>query len=112
MTKYPRFEDFYEDFFNACIARHGVQLRSWIEAFDRSKYANYGPYHTDNDCCFRELRDQCLNRQDYESLMDGLLVQHGCDAKEISEKVMLNADHILHFSAKNLSQMQPFLTGN
>lgn len=96
ITQYNDVADFYADFFKACIARYGSSVRNWLAAFDRSRYLNYGPYYSDEDCCFRELRDQILTREQYFTLMDELLEQRGCNLGEIREQVMLNADHIRH----------------
>lgn len=99
ITQYPDVADFYADFFEACIASHGQAIQTWLATFDRTRYANYGPYYTDDDCRFRELRDQLLTRQQYFDLMDGLLAQRDCDLDEIRQLVMLDADHIRHLAS-------------
>lgn len=96
ITQYKDITDFYADFFKACIAKHGHCVRKWLSDFDRSKYPGYGPYYSYEDCCFRELRDQILTREQYFTLMDDLLEQRGCNLGEIREQIMLNADHIRH----------------
>jgi peptidoglycan/xylan/chitin deacetylase (PgdA/CDA1 family) len=96
ITQYKDVTDFYADFFKTCIAKYGHCVRDWLTDFDRSKYPNYGPYYSDEDCCFRELRDQVLTREQYFTLMDELMARHECNLCEIQEQVMLSADHIRH----------------
>jgi peptidoglycan/xylan/chitin deacetylase (PgdA/CDA1 family) len=101
ITQYKDIADFYADFFKICIARHGYHVGNWLADFDRSKYSNYGPYYSDEDCCFRELRDQVLTREQYFAMMDELMVQRGFNLGDIRDQIMLNADHIRHLDSND-----------
>lgn len=101
ITQYEDVADFYADFFKICINRHGHCVGSWLADFDRSNYPSYGPYYSDEDCCFRELRDQILTREQYFTLMDDLMAERGFNLGEIREQIMLNADHIRHLDSNN-----------
>jgi len=58
------------------------------------------PFYSENDAKFRLLRDQVLNRQQYEEIMDKLIQDHGVDMQDLSKDLWMSDEQLAYLSAQ------------
>lgn len=105
-SKYDSIDEFYNDFFE-CVTKNRNffknDVATMISEFDPKKYLIHSKCHTDNDRCFRYVRDHALLQSEYEMIMSDLMNKRNYSYEERLEQLWLNeADLKELFNAENI----------
>lgn len=93
-TVYSHIDHFYEEFFELAAQLRPEAGKAALAAFDPSSYLPNSPFYTDNDRKFRYLRDQVLQSDEYDSLMERMISRSEFTLGEIVEKIWLTQAHV------------------
>jgi peptidoglycan/xylan/chitin deacetylase (PgdA/CDA1 family) len=91
-------EQFYSEFFEEAGALFSDSIESTKKTYDENSYLKEFPFYSSNDKWFRFLRDQVLEKSDYDGVMNNLMRRHYFDVQFASSKLWMNNSHL-----KNLS---------
>lgn len=79
-----------------------------FKSFDKKKFENFFnsrksqyPFYSVNDLKYRFIRDNILNKNDYENLMDEIMEDQNINSEEIAKELWLTNSHIKKLSKKD-----------
>jgi len=56
------------------------------------------PFYSINDMKFRLIRDRALGKQNYETIMDEIILEHGLTLLDLSKGLWMSNEHLSHLS--------------
>ena len=87
---FPTIDDFYTMFFRRVFDTEFVEKTSEVLTEARiGQMLSVFPFYSENDVKFRLIRDHVLERQNYETLMDTIIQEHGLDMSELGKSLWM-----------------------
>lgn len=98
---FKEIDDFYEVFFDR-IFQSGKRekARDILEGADLPTYRKSFPFYSLYDIHFRLIRDQVLSPQEYETLMDCWIEEHGTSPIKLSKNLWMSNEHLRFLSGQ------------
>ncbi|MEX0501977.1 polysaccharide deacetylase family protein [Alphaproteobacteria bacterium LSUCC0719] len=87
-------DEFYSQFFTLVQNSFDIDLGQVQLALLSSNYLAEFPFYTENDKCFRFIRDQMLGREKYECVMLQLMSIKGFSSSQIINDLWMSEDHL------------------
>ena len=69
LTAYQHNNAFWKDFRECCLEMHGSKITDAIEKFKASSFLKSYKFYSDEDRCFRYIRDLTLSPEEYSGVM-------------------------------------------
>jgi len=91
---FAKIDDFYELFFHKLeeYRLNGIRKTDYERFLNRRRIEF--PFYTYNDIKYRFIRDEVLNKADYEEILDEIINERGVNIKNITNKLWLTDDHL------------------
>jgi peptidoglycan/xylan/chitin deacetylase (PgdA/CDA1 family) len=88
--------DFYSKFFqNLKKSKYFNNIeKSLKEKYSHSSLSKTYPFYSPNDTKFRFIRDNVLGVENYNEIMDSMMIDFGIDKKEFSSDLWMNVEHL------------------
>ena len=90
---------FYDDFFTTAVSNQdklSVDIEKEIANFNPSDYLTQHSFYTDNDKLFRYLRDNVLGQENYNFIMDKMILASEYDIEENKKLLWITEEQILN----------------
>jgi peptidoglycan/xylan/chitin deacetylase (PgdA/CDA1 family) len=89
-------EDFYSKFFlKLKKTKHFDNIEKLLkEQYSHSSISKSYPFYSPNDTKFRFIRDTALEVEDYNKIIDSMMIELGIDKKELSSDLWMNMEHL------------------
>jgi len=97
---YSDIENFYEDFFDAVEQIDATEFSRHHAKYSLLNYLSAFPFYTENDKWFRYLRDQYLDRNQYDELMNELMIKNNFDANTIKKELLMSEEDLVSTESK------------
>lgn len=92
-------DSFYNVFFDKIFrSKFKDKAQSATKEKDINKYNEKYPFYTINDTRFRFIRDRVLTLQEYETIMDSIIKEHGLIPEELSKNLWMTNDNLIYLS--------------
>ena len=96
---FKNMDDFYKLFFSKIQnSRFEKSARLKISQVDIDRFQYAFPHYSVNDIRFRMVRDKILNRNEYESIMDGIIRKKGLTAEHLAKNLWMTNKHLKDLS--------------
>jgi peptidoglycan/xylan/chitin deacetylase (PgdA/CDA1 family) len=86
-------EEFYELFFDR-VRNDVPQVSTLVEDHRIQEMLEAYPFYSKSDVRFRIVRDRVLSREQYERLMDELILERGLTPERLSQSLWMTNDHL------------------
>jgi len=93
-VKYASVDQFYEEFLQETKRLLGVRLVEFRQRFLELDYLKERSFYSDNDRWFRFLRDNVLQKDQYDLIMKTLMTHKDFCARSIYDALWLNDGHL------------------
>ena len=93
------FDEFYENFFKIYKYFDFTTIEENIFKKEVKLIKSQFPFYSSNDIKFRIIRDDILNNQQFELLMDTLIEEKGTSPSELANDLWLTNSHLTKLSA-------------
>ena len=97
---YADIDKFYEDFFHSVEQMDAAEFIRHHARYSEINYLAIYSFYTDNDRWFRYLRDQYLVGNQYDELMNELMVQNDFDAYTVKKDLWMSEDNLVTTESK------------
>lgn len=96
---FQNIDDFYNIFFRKVFdSQFSKRVKEVLDEKKIEKQIGYYRFYSVNDVKFRLIRDRALRKQDYESIMDTIILEYGLSMQNLSEGLWMSNDHLKHLS--------------
>ena len=99
-TCYSDIDNFYEDFFHLVEQIDAAEFSRHHAKYLEINYLAAFPFYTENDKWFRYLRDQHLVVNQYDELMNELMIQNSFDANSAKTNLYMSEEDLLTIESK------------
>ena len=93
-------DKFYEDFFHSVKQIDAAEFSRHYAQYSEINYLATYSFYTDNDRWFRYLRDQYLVRNQYDELMNKLMIQNDFDANTAKKELWMSEEDLVATESK------------
>ena len=100
-TCYADIDKFYEDFFDPVEQIDAAEFSRHHAKYLELNYLAAFPFYTENDKWFRYLRDQYLDGNQYDELMNELMIQNDFDANTAKKDLWMSEDNLVTIESKD-----------
>ena len=87
-------EDFYDAFLDRVRSQHGALLAKHEMLYEHLNYLPGRPYYSHSDKWFRYIRDQVINKSDYDQIMQKMMADRKFDTKAVKEILWMDEHDI------------------
>ena len=91
-------DDFYRVFFDLLERQLPRAQQRYLDTYPADYLADFG-FYTDNDRCFRFVRDQVLVQSEYDGLMTDMMGRAGYPREERMTQLWMRAEHVAALDA-------------
>jgi peptidoglycan/xylan/chitin deacetylase (PgdA/CDA1 family) len=97
-VEFSDMDQFYNEFFKEAEGLYFESIFTAKQSYDSMSYLSAFPFYSESDKWFRYLRDQVLDKEKYDFVMNRLMDRYKFNQKEASAKLWMNDDHIRRLS--------------
>ena len=92
---FQNIDDFYNLFFRKVFdSQFSKRAKEVLDEKEIEKQIEYYKFYSINDVKFRLIRDRALRKQDYESIMDQIILEYGLSMRDLSKDLWMSDDHL------------------
>ena len=97
---YSDIDKFYEDFFHSVEQMDVAEFSRQHSRYSEINYLKTYSFYTENDRWFRYLRDQYLTRNQYDELMNELMIQNDFDENTAKKDLWMSEEDLVNIKSK------------
>lgn len=94
-TEYPDFDSFCDEFMALAHLQYERIVANALKDFDPAYFLSEFPFYSRNDKLFRYVRDSVLTKEQYSSIMAGLMELRDFQLSEALPLLFMNSSHLV-----------------
>ena len=87
---FEEIDGFYKAFFEKVEESHGALIHRHQKIYKGLDYLSGRPYYSSNDKWFRYIRDQVIDKLDYQDVMEEMMVEKGFEVGSLKQKLWMS----------------------
>lgn len=98
---FQNIDDFYQLFFQKVFNSDFASMVSAVlEEMEITRQRQHFPFYSVNDVKFRLIRDRALSRDEYERIMDEMIIEHGLTEEELARDLWMSDEHLRYLASQ------------
>ena len=94
-TEFGEIDDFYDQFNQAVKIKSSSNYLNHHSKYKKANYLSEFHFYTENDKWFRYLRDQYLTKDQYDEIMQNLMLQKSFDANKAKKDLWVSEQNLV-----------------